>query len=307
MSCAMITKRPRKPGSGRKRKVDALTSADYARMLENHQRVPGMSPAEEKEFKKKKRALKNRMSALKSRERKRARMDELQQQVLLLQQQVASLKQENLSLRQNRDINIAPRKNVLKVSQPLVGAGCQPGTTACNTSSSPANSTFSAVVPADDCGQTVSVYDSVSISNSSPSCAPESEPAVFTPRGGSLLMRVAAQYSLLPSEMPWRNLRSIFLTLWISVQMLVSTRSSTVRKRLKQKIFALRRAFSKTLQVSCRRKEKRLAMNRKENRHAGASIYHDRRPHNAVFNRIVHSLFERAKDRHSHRQMTKVV
>lgn len=182
MSCAPVPKKTRKPGSGRKRKVDALTSADYARMLEQHQWVEGMSPVEEKAFKKKKRALKNRMSALKSREKKRARMDDLQQQVLLLQQQVASLKQENLSLRQNRDTNSAPRKNVLKVCQVPARPDTisQPYITVCNTSSSTANSASSTAVPANGIGHTVSVYASPecsNLSNSSPPCAPDREPA----------------------------------------------------------------------------------------------------------------------------------
>lgn len=111
-------KKTRKPGSGRKRKINAVTSADYARMLEQHVWVPGMSTSAEIAFKKKKRALKNRMSALKSRENKRARLDALQKQVVALQQQIVSLQHENQTLR----VSVAQAKPHPRCRSPLVAA-----------------------------------------------------------------------------------------------------------------------------------------------------------------------------------------
>merc|ERR1712146_4832 len=97
--------------------------------------------------------------------------------------------------------------------------------------------------------------------------------------------------------MPWRNLRSIFSTLWITVQMLVSTQSSTVKNRLKAKIFVLRRDFSQTLLVSCQRRKKELSRSSKENPDAPSYVPPNTGQLVAVFDRILNSLLIRAKDR----------
>jgi len=89
----------RKAGGGRKRRFDSLTSKDYARKLEAMKWRPDMTPAEQLQFKKKQRSLKNRLSALKSREKKRAQMLILERQVATLRERVRELQKQNSDLR----------------------------------------------------------------------------------------------------------------------------------------------------------------------------------------------------------------
>jgi len=100
-----ILKKTRKPGSGRKRKIGAITSQDYAAQLEQLEKRESlciyMTPQQKEEIRKQKRSLKNRLSALRSREKKRTKLDQLEKAVERLQQEIEDLKRENQTLRQS--------------------------------------------------------------------------------------------------------------------------------------------------------------------------------------------------------------
>jgi len=85
--------------SGRKRKIGALTSQDYAdqlHQLEQREQIHACITQQQKEAaRKKKRSLKNRMSALKCREKQRAKFEYLEQEVKRLRQRINILRQEN--------------------------------------------------------------------------------------------------------------------------------------------------------------------------------------------------------------------
>merc|ERR1712037_784503 len=106
MSTQNKTKKNRKPGSGRKRKIGAITSQDYAEQLQQLEQREAlcfdMTPQEREALRKKKRSLKNRMSALKSRENKRTKLERLEKAVQSLQEQINALTRENQALRQSR-------------------------------------------------------------------------------------------------------------------------------------------------------------------------------------------------------------
>lgn len=100
-----VTRRPRKPGSGRKRKHGAITSKDYAMQLQQLEREAldtTLTTQQRDALRKRKRSLKNRMSALKSRENKRSRLDQLEKTVQRLQLELVMLARENQALRQSQ-------------------------------------------------------------------------------------------------------------------------------------------------------------------------------------------------------------
>jgi len=104
MSTSNKIKKTRKPGSGRKRKIGAITSQDYAEQLKQLEKREAMcvymTPQQKEAFRKEKRSLSNKLSALRSREKKRAKLDQLENAVKLLQQEVEGLRRENQALRQ---------------------------------------------------------------------------------------------------------------------------------------------------------------------------------------------------------------
>ena len=214
-----VTQRPRKPGSGRKRKHGAITSKDYANQLQQLEREAlntNLTKEQRDTLRKQKRSLKNRMSALKSRENKRSKIDQLEQTVQDLQRQLEILAQENQALRQS---------------------GCSAANKSQTISSSPPSLSPS-------CSETQKISTPVK------PCTHNCGSAVFTSRNSHPL-RMTGQYSHMLWEMPWKTLRSIFSTLWIVSKTLIASRNTkdllkaTIAYQETQRL--LRQIFSKTL------------------------------------------------------------
>ena len=237
-----VTRRPRKPGSGRKRKHGAITSKDYAMQLQQLEREAldtTLTTQQRDALRKRKRSLKNRMSALKSRENKRSRLDQLEKTVQRLQLELVMLARENQALRQSQ----APVGNIENNCDISTQKGSRTNTSEAENS-----------VNEDG------VYSSPSLSPSSPEkketsklvkpCTHNCGSAVFTSRNSHLL-RMTGQYSHMRWEMPWKTLRSIFSTLWIVSKTLIASRNTknllkaTVTYQESQR--SLRQIFSKTL------------------------------------------------------------
>lgn len=242
------TKRPRKPGSGRKRKIGAVTSQDYAQQLKELEKreaqLINMTPQQREALKKKKRSLKNRMSALRSRENKRTKVARLEQAVESLQREIEELKRENRSLRQSTS-STETMENTVRRKR------CRSSCTATTKENSISQKNVQSVPTSPS-----------SPSNNSAAQKPLTPVKPFTHNCGSaestprsVTSNVTGQYSHMLWEMPrLKTLRSIFLKLWIISKTLIASRKtkdythSTANYRQTQR--ALRRIFSKTLTSS---------------------------------------------------------
>ena len=186
----------RKAGGGRKRRFDSLTSKDYARKLEAMKWRPDMTPAEQLQFKKKQRSLKNRLSALKSREKKRAQMLILERQVATLRDRVRELQKQNNDLR--RGLVVPPH---------------DPSYAAAYNDDAPKNPTKRqcTTYPLPSLDELYPEQPKLSDRKLEP-CAHNSGSAVFTTRSSHIIL--AVQYSHMLWGMPWMTLRLTFLNLW---------------------------------------------------------------------------------------------
>jgi len=242
MSTLNKTKKTRKPGSGRKRKIGAVTSQDYAeqlRQLEERDTLH-MTPQQKEAFAKQKRSLKNRMSALKSRENKRTKLENLEQTVQRLQREIEKLAKENQSLRESRSC-AATTENTCDIPRRKRNRTAPKSN---NISNKKVHSLPSPQSPSSD------YFEVEEISTLVNPCTHNCESAVLTARS-SHTSCVTGQYSHLLWEMPWKTLRSIFSTLWIISKALIAAKTTkdflqtTATYRQTQR--TLRQLFSKIL------------------------------------------------------------
>jgi len=262
-------KKTRKPGSGRKRKIGAITSQDYAEQLKQlEKRVMSvyMTPQQKEAIRKEKRSLCNRLSALRSREKKRAKLDQLENAVKRLQQEVEDLKRENQTLRSSTPNTEDLRQMVEFLTQENQALRQNSSSHTENTCDIPirkrSRTSYTVSAQESSCSQqnTSPPPSSPSLSSNSleaqristqvKPCTHNCGSAVSTQRSTHTSC-VTGQYSHLLWEMPWKTLRSIFSTLWIVSKILMASKTrkeflqSTTTYRQTQR--SLRQIFWKTL------------------------------------------------------------
>jgi len=272
MSTLNKIKKTRKPGSGRKRKIGAITSQDYAeqlKQLENREAMcTYMTPQQKEAIRKEKRSLKNRLSALRSREKKRTKLDQLEQAVKRLQQEIEGLKRENQALRQSHS-STSSTENLHQTIESLQHENQTLRKHSSHTEDTHdipirkrRRSSCTVSTKENSCSQKKTCLAPLSPSLSSNSLEAQKistpvKPCTHNCRSAASTQRschpsgVTGQYSHLLWEMPWKTLRSIFSTLWMVSKILIESKTqkeflqSTTTYRQTQR--SLRQIFWKTL------------------------------------------------------------
>ena len=243
------TNNPRKPGSGRKRKIGAITSQDYSEQLEQLEQREALSinmtPQQKEALRKQKRSLKNRMSALKSRENKRTKLEDLEKTVQSLRQQIEVLARENQTLRQSR-CPVTTTESVCDISR-------RKRSRSICTAPPKENNRIEANLPSmqsslDFCSEAETISTPVK------PCTHSCGSAVSTPPRNSQPLWMTEQYSHTHWEMPWKTLRPIFSMLWMISKTLIASRTSKDLVRAtatyQQTQLTLKQLFSKTVILS---------------------------------------------------------
>ena len=277
MSTLNKIKKTRKPGSGRKRKIGAITSQDYAEKLKQLEKREAMctymTPQQKETIRKEKRSLKNRLSALRSREKKRTKLDQLEQAVKRLQQEIEGLKRENQALRQSHS-STSSTENLHQTIEFLQHENQTLRKHSGDTHDIPIRkrrrSSCTLSTKENSCSQKKTCLAPLSPSLSSNSLEAQKistpvKPCTHNCRSAASTQRscrpsgVTGQYSHLLWEMPWKTLRSIFSTLWIVSKILIASKTrkeflqSTTTYRQTQR--SLRQIFWKTLVLTAQVKK----------------------------------------------------
>ena len=251
MSATNKAKKTRKPGSGRKRKIGAVTSQDYSEQLDQLEKQEALginlTPQQKDALRKRKRSLRNRMSALKSREGKRMRLENLEKTVQCLQQQIQELRRENQALRQSR-FPVTSTDNICDNSR---RAGSRWNSTAPPNENLSSEANMQSMQPSlDVCSEAQKISTPVK------ACAHSCGSAVSTPPRNSQPFWMTGQYSHTLWEMPCKTLRQIFSMLWMISKTLIASKTN---KALLQATAtyqhtqgALKQIFFKTLILSRR-------------------------------------------------------